>query len=569
MDWTEFELDMKTVLTDFNLAGAGIAVVRGGKTVYAQGFGMRDVAAKKTMTADSLFAIGSTTKAMTTAVMGMLVDEGKLAWDAPVRDYLPWFTLSDPDISRRITVRDLVTHRSGLPRHDALWYNNQTADRETIVRRLAHIPFSADLRQKFQYNNLMFLTAGYLAGHVAECTWEDLVADRLFKPLGMQRSNFDVWESARDDDHAEPYREDDDQVLKHIPFRRIVLSGPAGSVNSSLNEMSRWIAFNLSGGKQGDRRLINETTLAEIHSPQMSMVFPSGHPEINGHSYGMGWMLGTYRGHRYVEHGGGIDGFITSVMLFPDDDLGLVAFTNAMSGVSIHMNRIAADRMLGLEPVDWFGEALEKRKKVLAAAKGQKKAKEETRVPDTAPSHSLNDYTGEFQDPGYGSLMIQRNDDSLNLTYNGMTIPLTHWHYDVWNGEKAGDEVAFEGTKVLFRTHVDGYIDAVEIQMEPMTAAIVFRRAADSRLSDPEYLSSLEGVYMLPSDTPVTVEISGDHLTVAIEGQPSLTLEAGLAGRFNCREMPGVSFGFEPSDDGGMTLRLFQESAVIDARRKA
>jgi len=383
----------------------------------------------------------------------------------------------------------------------------------------------------------------------------------------MDRSNFDVAESAADADHAEPYREDDDQVLQHIPFRRILLSGPAGTVNSSVNEMARWIAFNLNGGRIGDRRLINETTLAEIHAPQMSMMMPTGHPEISGHSYGMGWMLGTYRGHRYVEHGGGIDGFITSVILFPDDDLGMVAFTNAMSGVSIHMNRSAADRMLNLKPIDWFGNALERRKKVLAAAKGQKQAKAETRISGTRPSHPLDDYTGEFRDPGYGSLVITRNGNDLTLTYTGMTIPLTHWHYDVWNGEKAGDEIVFEGTKVLFRTHVDGHIDAVEIQMEPMTAPVVFRRIADPRLSDPEYLSTLEGVYMLPSDTPITVEISGDHLTAAIEGQPPLTLKAGSAGRFECPEMPGISVAFEASDDGGMTLRLYQETAVIDARR--
>jgi len=568
MDWKKFELDMKTVMTDFNLAGAGIAVIRGGKTVYARGFGLRDVMAQKPMTPETLFAIGSTTKAMTATVMGMLVDEGRLAWDAPVRDYLPWFALSDPDISRRITVRDLITHRSGLPRHDLLWYNHQTDDRAIIIRRLAHVPFSADLRQKFQYNNLMFQTAGYLAGHVAECSWEELVSERLFKLLGMPRSNFDVEVSVQDDDHAEPYREDDDQELKHIPFRRIVLSGPAGSVNSSVNEMARWVAFNLNGGRVGERRLINETTLSEILAPQMTMTMPTDHPEIIGHSYGMGWMLGSYRGHRYAEHGGGIDGFITSVMLFPDDDLGLVTFTNAMSTVPIQMCRFVADRILNLEPVDWFGDALDRRKKILSAAKQQKKAKEETRIPDTRPSHELDAYTGEFRDPGYGPLIVQRDGDHLTMTYNAITIPMTHWHYDVWNGEKAGDEIVFEGSKILFRTHVDGYINAVEIQMEPMTAPVVFRRTADARLSDPSYMETLPGIYMLPSDTPVTVEINGDHLTAVIEGQRPLTLRAGIAGRFECLEMPGISIAFKETEDGGMMLRLYQDTAVIDAKRK-
>jgi CubicO group peptidase (beta-lactamase class C family) len=568
MDWTELETQMPRVLEDFNLAGAGIAVVHGGKTVFSNGFGKRDMAADKPMTPDSLFAIGSTTKAMTATVMGMLVDEGKLDWDAPVREYLPWFTLSDPDISRRITVRDLVTHRSGLPRHDALWYNNMTDDRESIIRRLAHVPFSADLRQKFQYNNLMYLTAGFLAGYVSGCTWEALIADRLFKPLGMTRSNFDVAESVRDPDHAEPYREDDDQVLEHIPFRPITLTGPAGCVNSSVNEMTRWIAFNLGDGCVDGTRLINETTLADIQAPQMSLKMPTDRPDVTGYAYGMGWMLGTYRGHMYVEHGGGIDGFITSVMLFPDDDLGLVSFTNAMSGASTYMNRFVADRMLDMDPVDWFGDALTKRKKVLAAAKGQKKAREETRVTGTQPSHSLADYTGEFRDPGYGMLKISQVNGDLQMEYNDITVPLHHWHYNVWNSGKVGKEMSFEGTKVLFRCHVEGHIDAVEIQMESMTDPVVFRRTADARLSDPVYLETLTGTYMLPSDTPVTVEISGDHLTAGIQGQPGMTLQAGSHGRFNCREMPGISVEFVQRD-GGMILRLFQENAVIEAKRRA
>ncbi len=568
MNWTELENQMTTVLNDFNLAGAGIAVVHGGKTVYAKGFGKRDIAGDKPMTPDSLFCIGSTTKAMTATVMGMLVDEGKLEWDAPVRIYLPWFTLSDPDISRRITVRDLITHRSGLPRHDALWYNNQQDDRESIIRRLAHVEFSADLRQKFQYNNLMYLTAGYLAGHVSECTWEELVATRLFKPLGMVRSNFDVEISAEDPDHAEPYREYDDEILHHIPFRPITLTGPAGSVNSSVNEMARWIAFNLGDGCVNGKRIINTSTLSEIHAPQMPLKAPLGHPEITEYAYGMGWMLGTYRGHRYVEHGGGIDGFITSVMLFPDDDLGLAAFTNAMSGVSTDMNRFVADGWMNLEPIDWFEKSLEKRNQVLAAAKGQKKAREETRVTGTKPSHSLSDYTGDFYDPGYGTVNITKVNDDLRMKYNAFIIPLHHWHYNVWNAGKSEDERTYENTKVLFRHNLEGRIDAVEIHMEPMTGPVVFKRTADRRLSDPDYLKSLTGTYMLPSETPVSVEISGENLMVTLEGQPRLTLEAGPHGRYNCKEIPGISFDFVKGDDGVMKLRLFQEDAIIEAKHR-
>ena len=343
----------------WNVPGAGIAIVSGGEVVYAKGFGWRDLEAKKPMTADTLFAIGSTTKAMTTTTLGMLVDEGKVEWDQPLREYLPSFKLMDASVSGHITPRDIVTHRSGLPRHDLLWYNNNSGTRGDMVKRLAHLELTADLREKFQYNNLMFMTAGHLIETLTGKSWEENVRERLFDPLGMVRSTFSVLDSQRDADFAQPYRErDDDRKLERIPFRRIDLIGPAGSVNSSVNEMAKWLLFNLRHGKVGDRQLIQAATLDEIHSPQMPIPAKPERSDISAPAYAMGWVTDTYRGHRRLQHGGGIDGFITSVMFFPDDDLGLVTFTNVGSGLPSLLAQHAADRMLGLEPVDWSGDAL-------------------------------------------------------------------------------------------------------------------------------------------------------------------------------------------------------------------
>ena len=243
--------------------GAGIAIVSGGEVVYAKGFGYRDLEAKKPMTADTLFAIGSTTKAMTATTLGMLVDEGKVEWDEPLRRYLPSFTLEDASISERITPRDIVTHRSGLPRHDLLWYNYNSGTRADMVKRLAHLELTADLREKFQYNNLMFMTAGHLIETLTGESWEQNVRERLFEPLGMTRSNFSVHRIAegRRLRAALPRARgrrggaaaaadasaagEDRPALERIPFRRIDLVGPAGSVNSSVNEMAKWLLFNL------------------------------------------------------------------------------------------------------------------------------------------------------------------------------------------------------------------------------------------------------------------------------------------------------------------------------------
>jgi len=191
--------DFEEVVTDamkkFDVPGMAIAIVKYNDVVYSKGFGYRDVEKQLPVTPDTLFAIGSSTKAFTTFVLGTLVDEGKIEWDKPVRNYIPWFKLYDTGASERMTPRDLVTHRSGLPRHDLVWYNNYDASRKWLVERLPYLEPSADLREKFQYNNLMFLTAGYLTEVVTGKTWEEAVRERILLPLSMTRTNFSVADS--------------------------------------------------------------------------------------------------------------------------------------------------------------------------------------------------------------------------------------------------------------------------------------------------------------------------------------------------------------------------------------
>ncbi|MDA2931506.1 serine hydrolase [Acidobacteria bacterium AH-259-O06] len=563
-----YEEIVNQALSDFNVPGAAITVVAGGKVVYAKGFGFRDFEAQKPMTPNTLFAIGSTTKAMTATVLGMLVDDGKLDWDKPLRNYLPTFRLSDPVISERITPRDLVTHRSGLPRHDLLWYNNNESTRAELVERLAHLELSADLRERFQYNNLMFMTAGFLAGQLTSQTWEQVMRERLFEPLGMMRTNVSVAQSQKDDDFAYPYRRNDEQEIERIPFRPIDLIGPAGSVNSSVNEMSRWLLFNLRSGRVDDQQLINPATLADIQSPHMTTGQTPDRPEISQSTYGMGWRIDTYRGHRRIGHGGGIDGFITSVMFFPDDDLGLVSFNNSQSGISSLINQHAADRILGLESIDWLGEDKEKREKRLKVEEEGKKRKEATKVPGTQPSHPLSAYTGDYQHPGYGTLKITLVHDALELTYNGIVSPLEHWHYDVWNGPETDDDPTFENDKFLFRSDVDGNIAAVESTFEPRAAPIVLKKRPDVRLFDPEYLRRFVGMYVTVDETKLIVDLAGGVLTVTIPGQPTYTLEPEISGRFVLQEARTVSLEFVLEDDEEVTkVLLHQPGSISKAER--
>lgn len=550
-------------LQDFNVPGAAIAVVSGGKVAYAKGFGYRDLDAQKMMTPNTLFAIGSTTKAMTATVLGMLVDDGKLDWDKPLRLYLPTFRLSDATISERITPRDLVTHRSGLPGHDMLWYNNNENTRAELVARLAYLELSADLRERFQYNNLMFMTAGYLTGQLSGQTWEEVMRERLFEPLGMRRTSFSVARSQKDSDFAYPYKENDEHEIERIPFRPIDLIGPAGSVNSSVIEMSSWLLFNLNEGTVDNQKLINPATLADIQSPHMTTGRTPDRPEISQSTYGMGWGINTYRGHRRITHGGGIDGFITSVMLFPDDDLGLVSFNNGQSGISSLLSQHAADRILGLEPIDWLGEAREKRKKRLEVKEEAEEKKKATKITGTHPSHSLDAYVGDYHHPGYGRLKISIAGEGLELTYNGIVSPLEHWHYNVWNGAETDGDPTFENEKFLFRSDVDGNIAAVESTFEPSAAPILFKKKPNRQLFDPQYLSNLTGTYSIVDKTKLIVELVGDILTVTIPGQPTYTLEPDISGRFVFKEVRTLSLAFVQGDQGKATKVLIHQSGSI------
>jgi len=561
-----FDEFVTAALQAWNVPGLAIAVVKDGEVVYLKGFGYRDVERKLPVTPQTLFAIGSCSKAFTTFVLGTLVEEGKLEWERPVRDYIPWLKLHDPSATERITPRDLVTHRSGLPRHDAVWYNNLEITREELVRRLAYLEPNADLRAKWQYNNLMFLTAGFLVETVTGKTWEEAVRQRIFEPLGMDRSNFSVFDSQKSDDFAQPYREKDDK-LELIPFRPITNMGPAGSINSSVEDMAQWLKVQAGGGKLDGKTVIGTATLADIQTPHMAMGQPAERPEISAGAYGLGWMIDIYRGHKRVHHGGGIDGFISQVHVYPQAGLGIVVLTNSETGLSSIVAQSAADRLLKLDPIDWNSEALARRAQGKEAAKEAKANKESVRVAGTRPSHDLGDYAGDYFHPGYGALRIERQGDGLAVVYNGMSAPLGHWHYDVFTALEAKDEVLAD-VKFNFTTDVDGNIASVAVPIEPVVNAVAFTKKPDARLSDPVYLQRFLGEYVLAGMT-VRIYLKGSALVMSVPGQPEYTLVPGLGGVFQLKEYSVIQIRFLEDAQGQVTgLESRQPEGVYSAKKK-
>ncbi|QOJ00547.1 MAG: serine hydrolase [Phycisphaeraceae bacterium] len=552
----------------WGVPGMAVVIVKGERVVLSRGFGSRDVEGGKPVTDQTLFAIGSSSKAFTCAVLSSLVDEGLLRWDEPVRTWMPDFSLSDDEVARRLTPVDLVTHRSGMPRHDLMWYNSPYP-RSELVRRMRYLPLNKGVRESFQYNNLMYAASGELIARVTGRTWEDETRARVFEPLGMTRANFGVVDSQRDPDHALPYREDEGSTVR-MNFRDISNVGPAGSINASAADMARWAMLQVSSGEVGGRRVLSADALRSMHTPRMHV---EAYPDMGKSGsvmlgYGLGWFIESYRGHVLVHHGGNIDGFSAMVAFLPREGWGIVVLSN-LNGTPLPglVVRHAADRVLGLERRDWSGEGLAEREAAKALQKDSEAKKESVRKSGTSPAHPMEAYAGDYEHPGYGTARIELKDGRLHITLNNITMGMEHWHYEVFNTLKNPGEAVLGDHKVQFITGMDGEVEALRTQTDPLVELTVFTRRPDAELSDPAFLERLAGDYQLGPQR-VTVLVKGEGLAVSVPGQPSYDLVAKRHRTFELKGLSGFSVVFTVEGSGKASgLRFLQPNGVFDAAR--
>lgn len=459
---------------EWNVPGMALGVVQDGNVVLAKGYGYRDVEKKLPFTANTLFPIGSTSKSFTALALAILKDQGKLAWDDPVRRYLPWYELKDPVAAERMTLRDLLLHRSGLARHDMLWYSSDFSMKQ-ILERLKYLDMGKGFRAGYEYNNLGYMTAGYLGGEVGGHGWQQLVRDTILEPLGMRSTNFSDAESQRSDDYALPYDEAEGKVQR-IPFASAEGVAPAGAVHSTLNEMLRYAAMLLAGGKYNGKQIVSEAGLKTIRSPQILMGTPSPFPELSAPAYGMGWVIQTYRGHPYVWHNGGIDGFYTLLATFPDDHFAVVVFTNRLDRAAAEvLARNVFDRMLSLPSVDWDQRYREAAAQGKAAEAEERKKIAAERKPGTQPSHPLADYAGDYVHPAYGKVTITAEGGHLTFRLNRLSAPLEHYHYDVFIVPHS--ERTLGDLRMRFESGMAGAVEKLAVPLEDGIPEIVFERA--------------------------------------------------------------------------------------------
>lgn len=556
-----YDPSVQEMMKAWEVPGLAVAIVRDGEVIHAQGFGYRDVEQKLPVTPDTLFATASITKSFTTFLLGTLVDEGKLDWDRPAAAYLPGFRLHDRTATEQITTRDMVTHRSGVPRHGSAFYNRELS-RGEMVELLPYLEPSFPLRARYQYSNVMYATAGHIAERITGRSWEDNVRERIFQPLGMTRANFSLDVLRRDPDHAVPYARKEGR-LETLPFRGITTLAPAGAINSSVREMAKWAALHLAGGKVGGRQLIGAATLQDIHSPHMVTGDAPLRPEISPAVYGMGWLVDTYRGHRRLWHDGSVDGYTSLLTLLPDDGLGIVVLTNGhRTEITELLVRHTTDRLLGLAPIDWNGEALALRAKGRSVE--QEAGQEMDRKAGTRPAHALAEYAGEYSHPGYGTMVVAVKGDGLEMTYNRLSSRLEHWHYETWTGSREDANPILQERKLLFETDVAGNVAAIRAPFEPaLQEGIRFAKRPDSRMSDPAWLARFVGQYDL-GDSVVSIELAGNALTATMPGDPQYHLVPQIGGDFLVKEL-GFRVRFE---ENASALIVLQPGATLVAKRK-
>jgi CubicO group peptidase (beta-lactamase class C family) len=563
-----FDDYVNKALRDWEVPGVAIAVVKDDRIVFAKGYGVRKLGDPAPVNERTLFAIGSSSKAFTAAAVAMLVDEGKLKWDDPATKYLPGFELYDPYVTRELTVRDLLSHRSGLERGDLLWYGTEN-DRDEILRRARYLKPTWSLRSTFGYQNLMYLAAGQLVARVSGKSWDDFVRQRIFTPLGMTASGTSIRDLKEADNVASPHGEIEDKVTP-IPWRNIDNIGPAGSINSNVVDMAQWVRLQLGQGTYQNRRLISYGAVKETHTSQTVMrldpPYSLRYPEANFLNYGLGWFLSDYRGRKLVEHGGAIDGMRAQVALVPEEKLGLVVLTNrGGSTLPVALMYRILDAYLGAAPPrDWAAELLKTEKSLEEQGKGAAKKLEAERVSGTKPTLALEKYQGTYKNDLYGEVKVTLENGKLSLRFGpAFTGELEHWHYDTFRAKFRGANT--NTAYITFSLNAQGKIENAVLNL-PGVADYPFKRVPETTavtaavsLSEEE-LRKFAGKY--ESKAPpveVSVEMVGGKLKAVVPGQPVYDLAAVAPARFRIVGAPEGFFAqFEMDAGKPKSLTLVQ-----------
>ncbi|RPA69979.1 serine hydrolase [Cyclobacteriaceae bacterium YHN15] len=426
------------MVKDWDVPGASIGIVKDGQLVFKGNYGTKEVGKNEKPDEHTLYAIASNSKAFTSAIIGMLVQEGELGWNDRVKDHLPYFSLfEDPWISENVTIRDLLSHRVGLGTFsgDVIWYKNE-GSAEDFIRRAGKVPQAFDFRSGYGYSNLMYVTAGEIIRKITGKTWGENVQERILKPLDMDRTLTTAKDLNKKGNYTTAHGREQEKNIP-IAFEDWETIGATGGIISSVHDVAKWMIFNLNNGIHGQDTLLSRSTRNLVWT--MHNVFPVDQTRKNDlgrhfNGYGLGWTLGDFHGKMMVGHTGGYDGMITAVTLIPEEKLGIVVLTNGHQSPIMAATYYALDQFLGTGNKDWSADLL---------SRSLQNQTNDTRIADiknarvdnTKPSLAQNSYTGAYQSDIYGLIEVKEENNRLRLYFEDaprLTATLKHWHYDTY-----------------------------------------------------------------------------------------------------------------------------------------
>jgi CubicO group peptidase (beta-lactamase class C family) len=563
---------VREVMEEWQIPGLALAVARDGEDDCVKAYGLRDVEAGLPVTGDTQFILCSVTKSFTALGLAMLADEGRLDWTRPVRDYLPEFRLHDAVATERVTVVDLLSHHTGLPRHDWIWMPADIS-RAEILSALRYLEPGKDIRTTYQYCNLGYVVAGMITERISGQTWEDFTRERIMKPLGMVNIGFSDADLERAADSARPYilhdREKPGEFVRQRARLWPIAGTPAGGINVAASDMARYMRLYLGEGTFEGAQLVSPARLNALYKPRVH-TGKSQFAEIGEGHYGLGLATHHYRGERIVSHSGGWIGWGTLMSLVPERRCGVMVLTNRSGspGTDIVTNAIL-DHVMGKEPIPWLDRFREARRAFVAQRPADVAAKRASRRTD-APCRPLAEYAGDYAHPAYGRVKIEAAGDTLTFRYRGMSGSLVHRHYDAFELDDQPETLWPDSLAVTFLYDREGRIDRFQAPFEPNVAEIVFSRDASGESLDAAFREACVGTYRGGATVHVVALDPDGNLTLSPTGQPTYRLDPYRERVFAIRELKGYRVEFVRGEDGAVTTILFhQPNGTFQAQREA
>ena len=542
---SDFDAYMVQVLKDWNTPGIGVGIVVHDKLVFAKGYGYRDYDKKLPFTPATLCQIASNSKLFTAVAAGMLVEEGKLTWNKPVRESVPTIQFYNDQLNDNVTLRDMLSHRTGVTRHDLIWFKSPFTRKE-LFEKLKYLEPQEPMRETFLYNNLMYAAAGNIIELKSGKTWEQFVRERIFAPLDMNTTTYTISDMTQHPDHGVPFLEKRDSFeLYKIPYYEDTEGvAPAGAIISNIDELSHWLIALMNDGRYNGKQVLPANVLKATLQPAIGLPNTLGESqgfwELLNPAYGMGRQTAAYRGHLITYHGGDLPGFHSQVSFLPNDKIGVIVLVISDHSAPLY-NIVSYDvyeRLLGMDQTPWSQRRLQQR---LAGKKAGTEARSKAgadRIPSTKPSHALADYAGDYENPAYGILKIALNSDTLQFGFHEFQFPMSHFHYDRFD---TPDDEQYGKFSVNFRTNPQGDIDSAVISLDQ--AEVVFTRKPDTL--DPALLERLAGGYVTP--TKVRFEVlyqPGAGLSLSFPGGPPLKLIPIKGLKFRTPQFADVIYEF-------------------------